>query len=433
MIIWLENFLRNSDRPYMIISHDRHFLDKTVTSILELRHGKLHTWGGNYTQYLEEFDRRSEQQEKEYKAQQKFINKTEDFIRKNMAGQKVSMAKSRLKMLNKMERIDKVAREKDVKIRFAPTSRSGNDVYRIENAGFGFNNDVLASGINLNIFIGDRIALVGKNGCGKTTLLRILNGEIPLKSGSLYSGASLKVAYYDQMHIRLDDTINVYDTIEAMFPGEPRGVTISYLARFGFFEDDWDKPVQILSGGEKARLYFARLILTNPNILILDEPTNHFDLTTIAHLEKALNEFQGTIIFVSHDLFFIKNVANRIWHFRNKSVNETELSPEEIFKVETMQIKRQRKSDTRENSPRTRINPQKIEKLMTEIENTEQSIKNLEVQIGNLESQFAQPEIYTDKEKVQILRREIEDQKNALQQSITHLDELETRFLELSE
>ncbi|MCD4650951.1 MAG: ATP-binding cassette domain-containing protein, partial [Candidatus Cloacimonetes bacterium] len=175
MIIWLENFLLNSNRPYIIISHDRHFLDKTVTSILELRHGKLHSWGGNYSQYLAEYERRNELQEKEYKAQQKFINRTEDFIRRNMAGQKVAMAKSRLKMLNRMEKIDRVSREKDVKIRFSPASRSGNDVFRLEEVGFGFGDETLARKINLNVFLGDKIAIIGKNGCGKTTLLRILN------------------------------------------------------------------------------------------------------------------------------------------------------------------------------------------------------------------------------------------------------------------
>jgi ATP-binding cassette subfamily F protein 3 len=434
MILWLESYLTGQSKPFLVISHDRHFLDRTVTKIVELRDRRLHVYHGNYSFYLEESERRIDLQEKQYEQQQKMIRKTEDFIRKNLAGQKVKQAKSRIKMLDRIDRIDRPRDDKSFRWRIESTGRSGNDVFRIHKGRYGFGGRMLAENIDVEAYYLDRIAVVGENGCGKSTLLRIFAGDLGLTGGEFYSGASLKVGYYDQEHIRLNQDITVLDTIWNMCRGEPQGVPMSYLARFGFTGDSLQKIVSVLSGGETARLYLARLIYEKPNLLLLDEPTNHLDLATIETLEEALSNYDGTVIFVSHDLYFIRNLSERIWYFHDRALEDTDLTPEEIYAAATSKRRSAKaKIDTSEKPKPKRINPQILERMLEAIGKKEAEIADWDSKIANWQEQYALPETYKDADKVRELQTSIRDGQETVISLKDELETLETEYLEMSQ
>jgi len=432
MIFWLERYLTGKNKPYVIVSHDRRFLDKTVTKIIEIDNRGLRFYTGNYSSYRSQVDQRNETQMKEYKRQQEFIRKTEDFIRRNMAGQKVLQAKSRLKTLEKLDVIEKPQEKKKRKIRIETDGRTGNDVFRLENASIGFPDKTLARNVNLEAFYQDRISIIGKNGCGKTTLLKTLISERPLLDGDLYVGSNLKIGYYDQLHIALDAEKTVMETIWALVPTEPQGYVKSWLARFGFFGDDLEKKVAVLSGGEKARLYLSRLIHERPNLLILDEPTNHLDLSTVESLEDALNEYDGAVIYVSHDLYFVKNTAQRYWYFHDQTIEETDLSPEQIFELELQKKKRTRKPQPRREREK-RTNPIALEKLLKEIQDLEKRYESDAKTLHDLRLQFANPEVYADENRAKEIAAETQRLERELETRRDEIEELETRYLELSD
>ncbi|MCF7912841.1 MAG: ATP-binding cassette domain-containing protein [Candidatus Cloacimonetes bacterium] len=430
MIYWLENYLVKQDKPYLIISHDRHFLDKTVTKIAELRNFRIYLTHGNYSTWEADRENRQLTQEREYQRQQKFIKVTEDFIARNMAGQKVSQAKSRQKMLNRMEVVAKPEHEKRINLSFKSSSRSGNDVYSFENVELGYPGNVLTEKLNLYIHYRDRIALVGENGSGKTTLLRCITGNLQPLSGIARLGANLKIGYYDQMRTELDEGLNVFDTLLNLMPGADRGEVLSWLARFSFAGDEVQKSVQVLSGGEKARLYLAKLIWQQPNFLILDEPTNHLDINTIEELEKALQHYQGTVIFVSHDSFFIQRVANKIWLFKDKNIKEMSQEIEEVFTHEMFLSSRKKEIiDTRPVREK-KINPQILGMILNELEELQTKLKSLESKIEELENAYGTKEVYND--KARFLELKTEHDKLMLDRSylLLEIEKKETEYLE---
>jgi len=430
MIIWLEKFLTNRNKPYIIISHDRRFLDNTIKKIVEIESCKLNVFHTNFTNYRQEKEQRYEVQMKEYKRQQDFIRTTKDFIQKNMAGQKVLQAKSRQKMLDKLDIIDKPMNTKEVNLNLKIEKRSGNDVYIFKDLSFGFNDLPLVENVNLRLAYKDKVAILGHNGCGKTTLLRLMKGEVEPMHGIAKKGASLSIGYYDQMHLNLDDSKNVLRTIWDMVPGEPQGYVLSYLARFGFRGDDVEMPVNILSGGEKARLYLAKLIHEKPNFLILDEPTNHLDIFMIPNLVKALQEYDGTIIFVSHDRYFVEKVASKKWFFnRQKDIIETKKDLEELFfeKGPAAAKKNYVKNKVK------RINPHVLNKKMAEIDLLHNDLTIRKSELSAQEEKLADPDSYRNHfflkpltDRIKILKVEIEDLEKRLYI-------LEDEYLELAE
>ncbi|MDP8211086.1 MAG: ABC-F family ATP-binding cassette domain-containing protein [Candidatus Stygibacter australis] len=433
MIYWLENYLVKQDKPYLIISHDRHFLDKTVSKIAELRNMRIYLTHGNYSTWEADRANRELTQHREYQRQQKFIKETEDFIARNMAGQKVNQAKSRQKMLNRMEVISKPDHQKRINLSFKSSTRSGNDVFIFENAVLGYPGNALTDPLNLYVHYRNRIALVGENGSGKTTLLRCITGELEPLSGIAKIGASLNIGYYDQMRTELDEGLNVFDTLQALMPGAERGEVLSWLARFSFNGDEVLKSVQVLSGGEKARLYLAKLIWQQPNFLILDEPTNHLDINTIEELEKSLQHYQGTVIFVSHDSYFIQRVANKIWLFKDKIIKEMNQEIEEVFTHEMFLSSR--KKDTIDNRParEKKINPQILERILAELEELQLKLAELDTKIEVLEETYGTKEVYNDKQRFLELKTEhdklILDRKNLL----VKIEEKEIEYLEKCE
>lgn len=313
---WLEDFLRSYRSAYLIISHDRFFLDHTVERVLDLEFGRVESYRGNYSAYQVEKAERQEQQQRAYEQQQEMIARTEDFIRRNIAGQKTKQAKSRRIMLQKMDRLESVNNLETASFKLKPTSRTGDQVLILDRLAIGFPTRTLARQLSLTLRRGERLGVIGGNGTGKTTLLRTILGEQAPLEGEMRWGTGVNPGYYDQRLTLVDDRHTVLDELRTVASstttdGELRG----FLGRFLFTGDDVFKSVATLSGGEKGRLALAKLIYSHVNVLILDEPTNHLDIASCEALEDALNEYGGTIITVSHDRYFLDRIATQILFF----------------------------------------------------------------------------------------------------------------------
>lgn len=318
---WLEDFLAAYKSAYIIISHDRFFLDHTVSRVLDLEFGRIESYQGNYSRYLELREERREQQQRAYEQQQDLIAKTEEFIRRNIAGQKTKQAKARRNFLARMERRENVQHLDTANFRLRPVVRTGDQVLIIDKLAVGFPTRTLAENITLTLRRGERLGIIGGNGTGKTTLLKTLLGGQQALGGEFRWGANVSPGYYDQQLRMIDDGNTVMEEIRsvassAVTDGELR----SFLGRFLFSGDDVFKPVAALSGGEKGRLALARLIYSGFNVLLLDEPTNHLDITSCEALEDALNDYDGTIITVSHDRYFLDRIATQILFFSDQGV-----------------------------------------------------------------------------------------------------------------
>lgn len=323
-ISWLENYLLNYSGAVLIVAHDRYFLDKIVSKIIELDNGNATVFSGNYTDYASKKAILRNMQLKEYLNQQREIKHQEEVITKLKQFNReksIKRAESREKMLNKMEFVDKPEILNDkMDIKLEPNVISGNDVLTVDNLTKGFDGTVLFDNICFQIKRGERVALIGSNGTGKTTILKLINGIIPADSGSIYLGAKVNIGYYDQEHHVLDPDKTIFDEIRDAYPDLNNTQIRNTLAAFLFTNEDVFKYIKDLSGGERGRVSLAKLMLSNANFLILDEPTNHLDITSKEILENALNSYTGTVLFVSHDRYFINSTATRIIELANKMV-----------------------------------------------------------------------------------------------------------------
>lgn len=313
---WLEDFLRIYDKTFVIISHDRYFLDRTTTRIIEIDNGKAVNYRGNYSEFLIERELRREQQQREYENQQALIAKTQEFIRRNLEGQKTRQAKSRRNMLERMERVEAVSSEKSGgNFGLKRVERAGNNVLTVDDLAIGYGDKVLADKIGFSLHRGEALGIIGANGTGKTTLLKTLTGALRELSGEINWGTKTNIGYYSQNLGDLEPRNEVIQELRRIAPLAENGELRGFLARFLFFGEDVFKRVVDLSGGEKGRLALARLIYSQKNVLILDEPTNHLDIPSREALESALDEYSGTIITVSHDRFFLDKIATQILSF----------------------------------------------------------------------------------------------------------------------
>ena len=315
---WLEGFLHDYEKAYVVISHDRYFLDRTTERVIEMDRGIAVSYKGNYSQYLAERELRREQQQREYENQQALINKTQEFIRRNLEGQKTKQAKSRRTLLARMERIEAVTSERSGgNFGLKQVERTGNNVLTAEDVTIGYGTKVLADKVNVSLLRGDALGIIGGNGTGKTTLLKTLLGEIPELDGKILWGTRVNIGYYSQNLEGLEDRNEVIQELRRVAPSADTGTLRSFLAKFLFFGEDVFKPVSALSGGEKGRLALAKLIYSQKNVLVLDEPTNHLDIPSRESLENALAEYDGTILTVSHDRFFLDKIVNKILSFES--------------------------------------------------------------------------------------------------------------------
>lgn len=311
---WLEEFLQAYQSAYVIISHDRYFLDRSCRRIIELENGRAASYAGNYSDYLDEREERREAQQRAFDNQQQLIAKTEEFIRRNLAGQKTKQAKSRRKMLEKLERIDAVRRDQaSGDFRLQAIERTGNHVLTVTGLAIGYHEKLLASDISFILRRGECLGIIGPNGSGKTTFLRTIMSKLAALDGEVRWGTKVQFGYYAQQLDDLDERNEIIMELRRVAPSSATaGELRSFLAKFLFSGDDVYKPVRDLSGGEKGRLALAKLIYSRVNVLILDEPTNHLDIPSREALEEALAAYEGTIITISHDRYFLDRVATQI-------------------------------------------------------------------------------------------------------------------------
>src|SRR6266513_2562600 len=311
---WLEEFLQSYPAGFVIISHDRYFLDRSCRRIIEIENGQATSYTGNYSAYLVEREERREIQQRAFENQQRLIAKTEEFIRRNLAGQKTKQAKSRRTMLQRLERLDAVrADQASGDFRLQEIDRSGTHVLTVKDAAVGYPDKTLARDISLILRRGECLGVIGPNGSGKTTLVRTVLGQLPPLAGELRWGAKVQIGYYAQQLEDLDDRNEIIMELRRVAPASATaGELRSFLAKFLFVGDDVYKHVGDLSGGEKGRLSLAKLIYSRVNVLVLDEPTNHLDIPSREALEEALDAFEGTIITISHDRYFLDRVATQI-------------------------------------------------------------------------------------------------------------------------
>lgn len=315
-ISWLENYLLNYKGAVLVVSHDRFFLDRIAGKIIEIDQMKADTYNGNYSFYAKEKEKRRAiawhayiNQQQELKHQQEVIDKLRSFNREKS----IKRAESREKMLDKIERLEKPSTiDDEMKIKLVPSCVSGNDVLHIENLSKSFESATLFKDISFDIKRGERVAIIGDNGTGKTTMLKIINGIIPADSGKITLGTKVNLGYYDQEHHVLHDDKTLFEEISDEYPDLSNTQIRNTLAAFLFTGDDVFKRIGDLSGGEKGRMSLAKLMLSQSNFLLLDEPTNHLDITSKEVLESALNGYEGTVLYVSHDRYFINRTATRI-------------------------------------------------------------------------------------------------------------------------
>src|SRR5437870_3066172 len=311
---WLEEFLQTYPSAFVIISHDRYFLDRACRRIIEIENGRATSYTGNYSRYLVEREEQREIQQRAYDNQQRLIAKTEEFIRRNLAGQKTKQAKSRRTMLERLDRVDAVRGEKaSGDFRLQDIERAGTHVMTLIEASIGYPDTLLARDISLIIRRGECLGVIGPNGSGKTTFLRTILGKVPPLTGEIRWGTKVQIGYYAQQLEDLDDRNEIIMELRRVAPANATaGELRSFLAKFLFFGDDVYKKVADLSGGEKGRLSLAKVIYSRVNVLVLDEPTNHLDIPSREALEEALDAYEGTIITISHDRYFLDRVATQI-------------------------------------------------------------------------------------------------------------------------
>ncbi|MEP7076386.1 MAG: ABC-F family ATP-binding cassette domain-containing protein [Acidobacteriota bacterium] len=409
---WLETYLKEYDGSYVVISHDRYFLDRTTNKIIEIDRGRAVSYKGNYSAFLEERELRREQQIREYENQQSLINKTQEFIRRNLEGQKTKQAKSRRNMLERLDRVEAVVGEKHGgSFGLKKVERTGNNVLTTEDLAIGYGEKILARGLNLSLHRGEALGIIGANGTGKTTLLKTILGELREISGKMMWGTKADIGYYSQNLSDLEPRNEVIQELRRIAPLADNGTLRNFLARFLFVGEDVFKNVADLSGGEKGRLALAKLIYSHKNILILDEPTNHLDIPAREALEDALEEYSGTILTVSHDRFFLDKIASQILSFEADGSTDWyngNYSEYHDWKEKGRQITEQartvesRKPDEIERSePASDLSKNQRERLEKRIVEIEKEISLAETELEQSTLDMSSPDVAADYGRLQ--------------------------------
>lgn len=436
-VAWLENYLSSYNGAIVIVSHDRYFLDKVVNVVYNLEFGKLKKYVGNYSKFLKQYEEDYEKQLKEFTSQQKDIKRLEEFVQKNIARASTSkMAKSRQKVLDKMELIDNPKKDdKAANIEFKIKEQSGRDVLMIENLKVGYDGKQVGNAYNFSVYKGDRIAIVGRNGIGKSTLIKTIAKKQNAISGSVHYGSKVSLGYYDQKQAEFESSKTILNELWDEYPLMKEAEVRTVLGRFLFRGDSVLKIVRDLSGGEKARLQLAKLMLEKNNLLVLDEPTNHLDITSKQVLEDALENYEGTIVFVSHDRYFINKIANKVLDITGDDYSiylgnydyylekrEQELIAKKLKEEKTEEVQEKVANDYvlgKEEKKRIRKLERTREELLEKIE-------SLEEKVSLVNNELTKEEVYTDAIKVQ----EYNEELRSLNQEI---EDLNNTWLEIEE
>ena len=432
-IAWLENYLINYSGALIIVSHDRYFLDKVATITLDLTKHSLDRYVGNYSRFVELKEQKLLTEAKNYEKQQKEIAALEDFVNRNLVrASTTKRAQSRRKQLEKMERLDKPeAGKKSANMTFQSDKTSGNVVLTVENAAIGYDGEILSEPINLDLRKMNAVAIVGPNGIGKSTFIKSIVDQIPFIKGEKRFGANVEVGYYDQTQSKLTPSNTVLDELWNDFKLTPEVEIRNRLGAFLFSGDDVKKSVGMLSGGEKARLLLAKLSMENNNFLILDEPTNHLDIDSKEVLENALIDFDGTLLFVSHDRYFINRVATHVLELSEKGstlyLGDYDYYVEKKAEVEMTQAEEASTSNqTKEASLVNDYQAQKesqkeVRKLMRQIESLEAEIEELESQSQAISEQMLET---NDADKLMELQAELDKISHRQEEAMLEWEEL---------
>lgn len=432
-IAWLENYLVNYSGALIIVSHDRYFLDKVATITLDLTKHSLDRYVGNYSRFVELKEQKLVTEAKNYEKQQKEIAALEDFVNRNLVrASTTKRAQSRRKQLEKMERLDKPeAGKKSANMTFQSEKTSGNVVLTVENAAVGYDGEVLSQPINLDLRKMNAVAIVGPNGIGKSTFIKSIVDQIPFIKGEKRFGANVEVGYYDQTQSKLTPSNTVLDELWNDFKLTPEVEIRNRLGAFLFSGDDVKKSVGMLSGGEKARLLLAKLSMENNNFLILDEPTNHLDIDSKEVLENALIDFDGTLLFVSHDRYFINRVATHVLELSENSstlyLGDYDYYVEKKATAEMSQTEEASTSNqAKEASPVNDYQAQKesqkeVRKLMRQIESLEAEIEELESQSQAISEQMLET---NDADKLMELQAELDKISHRQEEAMLEWEEL---------
>ena len=439
-ISWLENYLLNYNGAVLIVAHDRYFLDKIVSKIIEIDNGDCTVFSGNYTDYASKKAILRNMKLKEYLNQQRDIKHQEEVIAKLKQFNReksIKRAESREKMLDKMEVVDKpVELNAKMNIQLEPSVVSGNDVLTVTDLTKSFDGNTLFNNINFDIKRGERVALIGNNGTGKTTILKLINGIIQPDSGSIYLGAKVAIGYYDQEHHVLDPDKTLFQEIQDAYPDLNNTQIRNTLAAFLFTDDDVFKYIRDLSGGERGRVSLAKLMLSNANLLILDEPTNHLDIVSKEILENALNSYTGTVLYVSHDRYFINATATRIIELTNQNIvnyignYDYYLEKRDILTTKTFPATTGSSSadtavkDSKISWQQSREEQNRLKKRKNEIKRTEERISVVEERLAAIDAEYSDPSIGSNTARLMELHNESAGLQKELDELYEHWDSL---------
>lgn len=439
-ISWLENYLLNYSGAVLIVAHDRYFLDKIVSKIIEIDNGDCTVFSGNYTDYASKKAILRNMKLKEYLNQQRDIKHQEEVIAKLKQFNReksIKRAESREKMLDKIEVVDKpVELNTKMNIKLEPSVVSGNDVLTVTDLTKSFDGNTLFNNINFEIKRGERVALIGNNGTGKTTILKLINGIIQPDSGSIYLGAKVAIGYYDQEHHVLDPDKTLFQEIQDAYPDLNNTQIRNTLAAFLFTDDDVFKYIRDLSGGERGRVSLAKLMLSNANLLILDEPTNHLDIVSKEILENALNSYTGTVLYVSHDRYFINATATRIIELTNQSIvnyignydyylEKRDILTAKAFPDTNTDVSSSEKvKDSKISWQQSREEQNRLKKKKNDLKRTEERIADIEKRIEDIDTEYSDPSIGSNTARLMELHNESIKLKKELDELYEHWEEL---------
>ena len=437
-INFLENFIKNYKGTAIIISHDRYFLDATVNRMMVLEYGKLSTYTGNYTVFMGKRKKDREVRIHQYKSQQKEIERQEEIIDrlKNLGGSKrkrgISQSRSRQKLLDKMERIEKPVELSDtMNLKFTPRIQSGMDVLKVNDLRMSFDDKEIFKNISFEIYRNERAAIIGDNGVGKTTLFKLILGELFQDGGRAKIGESVNVGYFDQEQKSLNLENTIFDEIRDTFPMLTNFEIRSYLAKFMFYDTDVFREISELSGGERARISLLKLMISDCNFILMDEPTNHLDIDSKEILEDAILDFEGTLLIISHDRYFLNKIASKIldmkadgmdlylgnYDYYQEKLKEMSLTEEEKSTVTKTQIKKERKKE--------KLKRDEVKAIKKEINQIEKDMEDIDKKLKILTKESLEEGFYDDQERVAALFKEMKD----LEEKRDSLDE---KWLELN-
>ncbi len=420
---WLENYLKDYQKALLVVSHDRFFLDNVVTQIFEIENSRISIYKGNYTSFVQEKLKRAEIVQRHNSLKQKEVERLKKNIQNFISQRKHIQAESRTKKLEKLlPKIVHVKSHPHINLRFEAAQRSGKEVLQINDLSFSYDNRQILSRVNLNVFRNDRIGIIGPNGIGKTTLLKILAGELKPTSGFMHFGHNVRSAFLAQEKEFLDLDATILEDVQSVSPDLSQTEIRTFLGNLLFSGDEAEKKISVLSGGEKSRVALAKEILRGSNLLLLDEPTNHLDIASKEELENELNKFRGTIIAVSHDRYFLSKIANRIWEFSKEGIRDyfgdysyyiEKKGQEEKIEITEINENKTQLRKTKLSEKREREQKKQAAALRKQLE---QTILTKEGEMEKLESLMCKKEVYSNPDKAKqvnisykILLQELEE------------------------